>query len=170
MRWKDDPARAELLALYATADELVRDATCACSTPSERGPDGPEPSPEDLAPCCHFALTGREPYPTAVEVTEVLHAARARGARRRTPGRRLPIAPEATARRCPLLSDKGRCTIYASRPLGCRTFFCDRGDGPPRHARAGLLEIARRVADLSARFAPRDPLPRPLVRVLDREL
>ena len=166
MRWKHDPARAQLLSLYAKADELVRGATCACTVPEGEGQQ-----PDVVAPCCHFALTGREPYPTAVELAEVLFAARARGTRRRPTGRRLPIAAEVqTARRCPLLSDEERCTVYASRPLGCRTFFCERGDGPPKHARAGLLEVARRVADLSAKVFPRDPRPRPLMGALAREL
>jgi hypothetical protein len=177
MSWKDDPARATLLALYAKADELVRDATCACSAIAERPPaagPGLAGALANLAPCCHFAVTGREPYPTAVELAEVLHAARARGLRaRKRAGRHLPIARDGghdEARRCPLLSDAGRCTVYESRPLGCRTFFCDRGDGPPRRARAGLLEIARRIADLSATVFPRDPRPRPLSGALRREL
>lgn len=29
---------------------------------------------------------------------------------------------------CPYLNDKGACTIYEHRPLGCRTFFCSRFD------------------------------------------
>jgi hypothetical protein len=170
MRWKDDPARALLLSLYAKADELVRDATCACTAPGDLDAEGAADL-EQRAPCCHFAVTGREPYPTAVELTEVLHAARARGIRTRPVARRLPVVKEAdTARRCPLLSEDARCTIYASRPLGCRTFFCDRGDGPPRRAREGLLEIARRIADLSAKVSPRDPRPRPLLGALKRVL
>ncbi len=73
-------------------------------------------------------------------------------------------------RPCPLLSDSGRCRIYASRPLGCRTFFCQGAEAPfgartksPRDAASAL---GRRIADLSARFAPLDPLPRPLTRSL----
>ena len=161
MRWKDDPARTLLLSLYARADELVRGATCACAA----GEEGPR-KVEELAPCCHFGLTGREPYPTAVELTEILHAVRARGARKAAlrPRHKLPLADD--PRRCPLLSDEGRCTIYASRPLGCRTFFCNLGEGPPKDARAGLLEVARRIADLSAKVSPRDPLPRPLTGAL----
>jgi Fe-S-cluster containining protein len=164
-RWKDDPARATLLALYAKADALVAGATCACSPPSD-APAAPESrgaSREEVAPCCHFALTGREPYPTAVELAEVEHAVRARGIAG-PPRRKLPMVD--ALRACPLLSQAGRCTIYASRPFGCRTFFCQRGEGPPRHARAGLEELSRGIADLSARAFPRDPRPRPLVRAL----
>jgi Fe-S-cluster containining protein len=64
-------------------------------------------------------------------------------------------------RACPLLSSEGRCHIYASRPFGCRTFFC--GQKLPR---SQVNAIGRRIADLSAEFAPRDPGPRPLVKAL----
>jgi hypothetical protein len=167
MRWKDDPARRALFSLYADADALVADATCACTPGSETATAEP-PGPGDRAervPCCHFGVTGREPYPTAVELAEVEYALGMRGQRKKQT-RRLPLVDE--TRSCPLLSEDGRCTIYASRPLGCRTFFCDRGDGPPRRARQPLLEIARRVADLSARAFPRDPRPRPLTGALKR--
>ena len=36
----------------------------------------------------------------------------------------------AELRACPLLSADGRCRIYASRPFGCRTFFCDDAEAP----------------------------------------
>jgi Fe-S-cluster containining protein len=70
----------------------------------------------------------------------------------------------ALAGECPLLED-GRCRIYASRPFGCRTFFCDNVEGK-LPARARVQELSRRVADLSARYAPRDPGARPLTRAL----
>lgn len=156
--WKSSPERAELLALYAEADRLVAGWTCACA--ADNPPDAPE------ARCCHFAVTGREPYPTAVELEEVRHAMRASAVAARAP-RSLPLAH---ARPCPLLSDTGRCRIYASRPLGCRTFFCDGAEAPfgakARLPRDELRALGRRIADLSARFAPKDPHPRPLVRAL----
>lgn len=69
--------------------------------------------------CCQLAVTKRQPWlwPSewAVLVGEgPLPAPRADGA-------------------CPFLSGAGRCTRYASRPLGCRTFFCHRIKGPERH-------------------------------------
>lgn len=155
--WADSPERAELLALYAEADASLEGWTCACS------------SAQGVAPaCCDAGVIGREPYPTAVEVAEVRHAMRvtsvtllARDAKR------LPLAD---SRPCPLLSSEGRCRIYASRPLGCRTFFCDDAAAPtgPRGKlpRDALNAIGRRVADLSARFDPRDPLPRSLTAAL----
>ena len=158
--WQRTAARAELLSLYAEADALLEGWTCACSA------SGIDASP--AARCCHFALTGREPYPTAVEIEEVRYAARAASVPLRS-GRRLP---QADLRTCPLLGPDGRCRVYASRPFGCRTFFCDHAEAPfgaraklPRNA---LGSIGRRIADLSARFAPLDPHPRPLVRALEQ--
>jgi Fe-S-cluster containining protein len=180
-RWAGSPERTRLLALYAEVDALLGGSSCACSEA------GVGATPQ--AQCCHFAVTGREPYPTAVELEEVRYAVRAsplpRSEVRRMPAdgpkgmrsevRRMPGTPEGsglerTARRslpmaelrpCPLLSHDGRCRIYASRPFGCRTFFCGQ-----RPARDAVSAIGRRIADLSARFDPRDPGPRPLVRAL----
>jgi hypothetical protein len=163
-RWHRSPERAELLALYAEADTLVAGWTCACSV---------EAKPGELPQvrCCQFAVTGREPYPTAVELAEVRHAMRIGGidASPPHPPRRLPMAE---LRPCPLLSETGRCRIYASRPLGCRTFFCQNAEPPPyaaarvRPPRDEANAIGRRIADLSARFAPRDPHPRALTKSL----
>jgi len=151
--WSRSPERAALLALYAEADALVAGWACRCSS----GVEAPD--------CCHFAVTGREPYPTAVELEEVRHGLRAAGAP--PPDRRR--LPTVASRPCPLLSREGRCTVYAHRPLGCRTFFCPDAEGPGgsrRWPRARLLDLGRRIADLSARFAPRDPRPRSLAAAL----
>jgi hypothetical protein len=157
-KWKTSRERAELLGIYAEADTLVAGWSCACTTTTPAAP------PE--ARCCHFAVTGREPYPTAVELEEVRHAMRAANVTPREP-RSLPLAD---ARPCPLLSETSRCRIYASRPFGCRSFFCDDAEPPPLGARKrprdALAALGRRIADLSARFAPRDPHPRPLARAL----
>lgn len=157
-RWSSSPERDALRAVYAEVDALLDGWTCTCS------PAGVGGAPE--AQCCHFAVTGREPYPTAIELTEVLHAVRAAPLPKADP-RRLPLVE---LRACPLLSPEGRCRIYASRPFGCRTYFCDHAEGPggagrklPRDA---VNALGRRVADLSARHAPRDPGPRPLVKAL----
>jgi Fe-S-cluster containining protein len=129
--------------------------------------------------CCRFGVTGREPYPTTIEVAELERAVRARGglAKRRS----LPVAGE---RRCALLGDDGRCVVYASRPYGCRTFFCERGEGPSGERGAPARQsgaigaqvkaIASDIASLSARYTREiggqgggdaDPGPRPLSRV-----
>jgi uncharacterized protein len=145
--WKTHPHRAELLALYAEVDALLSDFTCEGSTD-----------------CCRFGVTGREPYPTPIEVVELTHALKASPPPKR---RALPLAAE---RRCPVLSDEGKCRAYASRPFGCRTFFCERvtsaGGGDARLPRREVLRVAQRVADLAARHDPRDPRPRPLTRAL----
>jgi Fe-S-cluster containining protein len=141
--FRNDPARAELRALYDEVDRLLSHLSCDAS-----------------ADCCHFARTGREPYPTAVEIAELdLALAGAPIAKKR----RLELAGD--ERRCPVLGDDGRCRAYASRPFGCRTFFCERIRGG-KVPRDDVQRIGRRIADLSARFAPRDPGPRPLSRVL----
>jgi uncharacterized protein len=146
--------REELLLLYAAADALVAGATCTCTDAVDAAG----------AYCCHFANIGREPYVTEIELDAVARAVAARGGGARGSRKRLPLADD--LRTCALLSRDGRCTIYASRPLGCRTFFCE-GHGPPkREARKELLEISRRIADLSARAFPRAGGPRPLSRAL----
>jgi uncharacterized protein len=115
--------------------------------------------------CCRFGVTGREPYPTAIELAELERAVRARGG---LPKRRsLPVVTE---RRCTLLGDDGRCLVYAARPYGCRTFFCERARGPAGEPavmpRGAVREIATDIASLSARFAPADPGARPLSRAM----
>jgi Fe-S-cluster containining protein len=142
-----------LRAVYAEVDGLLAGFTCDASTD-----------------CCRFGVTGREPYPTAVEVAELERAVRARGG---LPKRRsLPTvnARGGDERRCALLSDEGKCLVYASRPFGCRTFFCERARGPAGESsravpKAEIARLGRAVADLAARFNPADPGPRPLTKV-----
>jgi hypothetical protein len=114
-------------------------------------------------------VTGREPYPTAVELEEVRYAVSSGLSDLRAPRRKLPVAGLAGA--CPLLSADGQCRVYRSRPFGCRTFFCVDAEGPagPRSKppRDAVQVVGRRIADLSSRFAPRDPHARPLVRALE---
>lgn len=145
-------ALADLRALYARIDGALAGWACDASTD-----------------CCRFGITGREPYPTAVEVAELERAVKARGGiRRNTQKRRaLPVAGE---RRCALLGDDGKCLVYASRPFGCRTFFCERatsavGEGTNALPKAEIAGVSRAIADLSERFEPRDPGPRPLSRI-----
>lgn len=154
--WAGDPSklplRAELMRLYEEVDALLAPYACASS-----------------AECCNFANTGREPYPTTVELAEVGEAMRRAGI---TPAggrdkkrRRLEVAGRGD-RTCPLLSPDDRCRIYASRPFGCRTYFCERRTGPRKLPRDAVQALSRRIADLSARFDPRDPGPRPMGRAL----
>lgn len=143
-----EPFLAELRTLYDEVSGLTHGFGCDASTD-----------------CCRFGVTGREPYPTAVEVALLEREVRARGGlpKRRT----LPVAAE---RRCALLSDEGRCLVYEARPFGCRTFFCERARGPAGEGvrdlpRKDIQDLARRIADLSARAVADEPGPRPLSRV-----
>ncbi len=147
----DDERRA-LRALYAETDQLLDGNTCELSLD-----------------CCRFGVTGREPYPTPAELALVFEAIAARGITLAGPARdrrRLPLAGD-TDRTCPMLGQDGRCRIYAERPFGCRTFFCEKRVGPAKLPRKEILALGRRVADLSARAFPRDPGPRPLVAALE---
>lgn len=111
--------------------------------------------------CCRFGVTGREPYVTAIELAFLRKGIAHRGG---LPKRRaLPVHGE---RRCPVLTDQGRCAAYGERPLGCRTFFCDRAVGPRRAPRDEARAMVQRIADLSEQFAPRDQGPRPLSKAL----
>jgi Fe-S-cluster containining protein len=148
-KWKDDAHRRALLALYAEVDALLAPYGCAAS-----------------GECCNFANTGREPYPTAVELEEVRHAMRGANVTLLPDRKKKQLKVVPNARVCPMLDHEGRCRIYASRPFGCRTYFCDRMTGPGRLPRPEIQRISRAIADLSARFSPRDPGPRPLLRAL----
>jgi hypothetical protein len=148
----DPAALAELRRLYAKVDEALNGWQCDASTD-----------------CCRFGVTGREPYPTAIEIAELERAVRARGG---IPKKRsLPLATARDERRCTLLDDRGKCIVYASRPFGYRTFFCHRASGPvgeradSGRPRETIADVGRDIATLSARFAPADPGPRPLSRV-----
>jgi Fe-S-cluster containining protein len=98
--------------------------------------------------CCRFGLTGREPYLWPLEWKHLAKAVAARGG---VP-RRSPLAQVGD---CPLLGRDGRCTVYGSRPFGCRTFYCERATGPTRRPpRAELAELGRRIATISERAQP----------------
>lgn len=155
--FKGDPARDALLGIYREVDQSLASFTC-----------------DDSTDCCHFGRTGREPYPTAVEVAELEHAVRAAGGiaafqkgKSATRAGRLPVHDE---RRCPFLSAEGRCRIYASRPFGCRTFFCERAvsDDNQKIPRAQIHALGQRVAELSQQTFARDPGPRTLESAFER--
>jgi uncharacterized protein len=90
--------------------------------------------------CCRFAVTGREPSLTRAEWDAVVVAIK-------RSGRRLPdIPPDGT---CPLLTADGRCSVYAARPLGCRTYYGEKASGPPVDVRAlrTLVHDLERASD-----------------------
>lgn len=105
------PDATRTRALLQLASDVVDGVTCDCSTE-----------------CCRFGVTGREPWVTRAEWELVVLEVRRQG-------RRLPVLKsddddDDDEGRCPFLDDDGngggRCRIYAARPLGCRTFFCER--------------------------------------------
>ena len=122
--------RASTLAILKDADALLEGWTCDNSTD-----------------CCRFAVTGREPWLTQAEFS-LLAAEVARQ------GRKLPAVRADEV--CPLLSPEGRCTVYEVRPLGCRTFFCDRATGYGSYPRRDVSQLPRRLDDLST--VPSRPL------------
>jgi uncharacterized protein len=161
----DDLARA-LSAIYAEADALFAGWSCPASTE-----------------CCRFGVTGREPYVTSIELAVLRRAIAARGGPRAwrragaldaseairegdpPPGpRSLPIADG--ERRCPMLTAEGRCSVYAARPLGCRTFYCDRAAPGGRVRHREVSALVRRVQELAARHEPGGDQGRPLSRAI----
>jgi Fe-S-cluster containining protein len=136
---------ADLRRLYAETDSTLAGWGC-----------------EDSADCCHFARTGREPYLWPIELALLEKAIAARGVKKKS----LQVIEE-DDRACPLLGRDQRCTVYAARPFGCRTFFCERGCGPARRPpRDQLAELGRRIATLAQRAAPDCDGPRPISTLL----
>jgi Fe-S-cluster containining protein len=146
---------AELTAVYERAAAAFTGWSCPSSTE-----------------CCHFGVTGREPYVTSIELAAIERAIAALGGLRalRSKGRAASTLPlvwsDAAARRCPLLGDDGRCRVYAARPLGCRTFFC--GSALAGHAvrHREVSALVREVQELAARHQPEGDRGRPLTRAL----
>jgi uncharacterized protein len=137
---------AELAGVYRDADALYAGWSCPASTE-----------------CCRFGVTGREPYVTSIEVAAVKKAIAARGGMRSWK-RGLPVVSD--ERRCPLLDAAGRCAVYAARPLGCRTFFCDRAEAGDRVRQREVNTLVRRIQDIAARHEPGGDQGRPLTRTL----
>jgi Fe-S-cluster containining protein len=146
-----DAFSAELVALYARVDALYADWSCPGSTE-----------------CCRFGITGRQPYVTAIELSLIRHALARRGGPLSARRRALPLhADAADERTCALLDRSGRCSVYAQRPLGCRTFYCgraQRGAGPTRE---DLRELVHELQDLAARHQLGGELARPLMHALE---
>lgn len=157
-----DELLAALREVYRDADALLWGWSCPASTE-----------------CCRFGLTGREPYVTSLELVAVKRAVAARGGPRswkRAPLVREDLARASTGRvalpivaderRCPMLAGDGRCAIYESRPLGCRTFFCDRATAGGKIRQRDVNALVRRIQELAARHEPDGDKGRPLTRAL----
>ena len=85
-------------------------------------------------------------------------------------GRALPLTPNPDRERvCTFLDASGRCAVYASRPFGCRTFYCERATPGGKPDRQDERRLVDRIRDLAARHEPGGDAPRPLSRVFPRK-
>jgi Fe-S-cluster containining protein len=92
--------------------------------------------------CCQFQLTGLTPHLTKGEALVAAKGFRATGRKE---------LPESADGACPMLKrETGKCMIYADRPFGCRTHFCEAAGGP--YARKDVIDLIRRLEDLDARL------------------
>lgn len=135
----------ELARVYAELDRRLDGFGCDASTD-----------------CCHFERTGREPWVTDLEWALVAKALGRLGGRDAVAAKNRRSLPLVGEGRCPLLDGDGRCSVYEARPLGCRTFFCERVQGPGRVPRDAVRDALREIQALSERFSPASPTGRPL--------
>lgn len=147
-----DALLKELRALYADVDASHAHSSCPATTE-----------------CCRFGITGREPYVTSIEMVAIRRAVKARGGALSPKRRALPLLAIGERERiCPLLDSTGKCSVYADRPFGCRTYFCSRATHAPD--RAGTRVFVRRLATLAAAHEAGGELARPLTRVLAEKI
>ena len=129
-------AEQEVLRIYAEVDARVaaEDRDCQARTT-----------------CCQFLRTGKTPMLTAGEALVAGRAVRAHG------WKLLPASSDPQSGRCPLLRIDGHCTIYNSRPFGCRTHFCAPAGGPlPRRS---LQDLIHRLEAVAESLGDTDPRP-----------
>ena len=102
------------------------------------------------AECCQLSRQGREPWLWGVEWDAL---------RRAVPA----LPPPRADGGCPFLDDEGRrCTVYAVRPLGCRTYFCHRATRPGPEPVEEMDVLQRRLEGVARSVRPDEPGPRPL--------
>jgi len=93
------------------------------------------------AECCQLKVTGRPPWLWPSEWAVLEEELKAQG-------RALPPPRDDGA--CPFLDEAGkRCTVYASRPFGCRTYFCQRVQGPARQPAERTNALLERLKALN---------------------
>lgn len=118
-------ALAEVRAVYAELAKRPLERACQARTE-----------------CCQFQLTGLTPYLTAGEALVAARGFRATGRKE---------LPEATDGACPMLKrETGKCMIYADRPFGCRTHFCEAAGGA--YPRKHVLDLIRRLEEVDRRL------------------
>jgi Fe-S-cluster containining protein len=126
-------ALRELQAIYRQADTAYAPFSCPAS-----------------GECCQLARTQRQPWLWYPE-WKLLAS-------------RHPLPPRRAEGGCPYLDTAGRrCTVYADRPFGCRTFFCERIRGPARQPADTVDALLRRLEAVSQRVRPTLTSPRPLL-------
>jgi len=126
-------ALRELRAIYRQADAAYAPFSCPAS-----------------GECCQLARTQRQPWLWYPE-WKLLASRHTLPPRRKDGG-------------CPYLDPAGRrCTVYADRPFGCRTFFCERIRGPARQPTDTVDALLRRLEAVSQRVMPTLTGPRPLL-------
>jgi Fe-S-cluster containining protein len=129
-------ALRDLKAVYRLADAAYRPYSCP-----------------GTAECCQLSTTRREPWLWPVE-WELL---------REVSGDRMP--PPRDDGGCPFLDPAGkRCTVYADRPFGCRTFFCHRITGPAREPIEAVALLSARLEQVALSLDPECEGPRTLLR------
>lgn len=106
------------------------------------------------AECCQLTTTKREPWLWPTEWNVLLE-------RLQQEGRALPPPREDGG--CPFLDAAGlRCTVYADRPFGCRTFFCHRRMGPVREPAEKVHALLDTLAAINIGLAA-EAKPRPIL-------
>jgi Fe-S-cluster containining protein len=129
-REKFNDALREIRAIYA--DLAARPIQRSCELRTE---------------CCQFKLTGLVPQVTSGEA--LLAAKALKGAGRKQ-------LPERADGACPMLHPvTSKCMIYADRPFGCRTHFCDAAGGP--YTRKEVLDLIRRLEEVDYRLGRDGP-------------
>ena len=108
--------------------------------------------------CCQFKLTGLTPQLTSGEALVAAKALRNAGRKQ---------LPERSDGACPMLHPHtSRCIIYADRPFGCRTHFCQAAGGP--YSRKEVLDLIRRLEEVDYQLGRDGPraLPDAVTRAL----
>src|SRR5690606_39132397 len=139
-------ALQQTMAVYRLADAAYAPFSCPAS-----------------GECCQLSKTGREPWLWLPEWLLLLeHVRRERGGE---------LPADRADGGCPFLDAAGRrCTVYADRPLGCRTYFCHRVKGPSREPLETMVALSRRLEHAAAALAGDGPVegPRPLTEWVRR--
>ena len=130
-------AISEARAIYRHADAAYAPYSCPAS-----------------GECCQLAQRQRAPWLWEVEWLllreELEHQ-----------GRELPPARADGA--CPFLDVSGkRCSVYASRPFGCRTYFCERVRGPKHEPAEAVNALWQRLEGAAQQLNPDEAGPRPI--------